>query len=103
LGLFLIDSASARKDQVVGLVGLADIQSTLLSWPADKVTSDVNVGTISGDPDGGVVASGTLAGTQQDFSLSLDQLRTLARNSEVMRPSATITSTSMPRRGSIIQ
>ncbi len=85
----LVDSALPKKDQVVGFVGLPDVQAagaTLLSWPSQEQTKDVDVGTLAAKPDGGEIASSkTMGDNQQAFSLSLDQLETLAKNSQLMK------------------
>ncbi len=48
----LIDSALPKEYQVVGFVGLQDIEATgamMLSWPADAQSKNVDVGTVSAD------------------------------------------------------
>lgn len=84
----LVDSTLPKKDQVIGFVGLQDIEATgasLISWPADKQIGNVDVGTVSKSSDDGVKASGTVADAQKGFSLSLGQLETLAKSSQLMR------------------
>ena len=70
----LIDSALPKKDQVVGFVGLQDIEATgqmLLSWPADAQNKNVDVGTVSADTSGQIISSATVADNQQAFTLTL--------------------------------
>lgn len=84
----LIDSSKAKKDQVVGFVGLQDIEATgamMLSWPANAQDGDANVGTVSAGTGGDITASGTVKDNQQAFSLTLEQLEALAKNSQLMR------------------
>jgi hypothetical protein len=83
--LLLVDSRQAsRFDQVIGYVGLKDLDQSLIKLPINKAKGDVDLGTMKSDSSK-VVSSVAAKTDTANFSLTLAQLREMMRTGKTLK------------------
>ena len=83
--LLLIDTTEPlKRDQVKAYIAMSDIDGSMLEMPMQDASSNIDLGTL--EPSGNeAVSSTSLADNADKFTLSLAQLKEIARTDDVLK------------------
>ncbi len=82
--LLINTNAQSKKDMIVGYITLNNSNDSLLWMPISDALGNINLGVLSQDGDE-ARSSTTLSDEAKTFSLSLDQLKQIAKSDDVLK------------------